>query len=88
MKDRWMDGPEDEDLACVMYEDLKRQDKIEKDLAHVKDYMQGILNEIYCDDELDTARLYDYLEEIASVLEIDMPKRRLNLKREQIYVRN
>lgn len=75
-----------DELQCALYEDYKRQQKVEEDLKGAQDYFEGVVKEIFSNEELDLPRLYWYLEELGAYLDVKVPKKQLNLKREVIFV--
>lgn len=72
----------DEDRPTLQeFEDRERR------LENIEEYIHGVLSEIYGDKDLDIYSLEWYLEELASQVGVNIPKKQIRLQRTSVEVK-
>lgn len=56
-------------------------EQMQNRLATIEDFMKGVIQEVFGDDELVPDRLTWYLDEIANQVDLQVPNKEVNLQR-------
>jgi hypothetical protein len=84
-----MNIPQWNDVYPTEYDDGDREyppswrdfEEMQKSLSTIEDFLKGVLDEVFGEQELNPDRLSWYLDEIAHQVDVKIPNKQIRLKR-------